>query len=99
MLGLAHACGTGVEDWPTDHTGAAVPSCDAPEAAHATMFYAVDPLDDGPSTLEANDVAGACAIFREVACVAEVHGGCRATNSSSTWLGLALLGLRRRRKP
>jgi hypothetical protein len=98
MLGLAHACGTGAEDWPTDHANQAVPACDAPEVQAATMFVAINPVDDGPSSLEANDIAGACAIFRDVACVAEVQGGCRATRSTSAWLGLLLIRLRRRRK-
>lgn len=101
MLGLAHACGTGVEDWPTDYANQAVPACDAPEVQTATMFVAVGPLDDGPSSLEAGDIAGACAIFREVACVAEVNGGCSAGPhpSSSAWLALVfvvLVALRRK---
>jgi uncharacterized protein (TIGR03382 family) len=99
VLGLAHACGTGDEDWPTDHDNAAVPACDAPDVQTATMFVSVNALDDGPSTLEANDIAGACAIFREVACVYEVNGGCSATKTSTgIWFGLVLVGLRRRRK-
>ncbi len=96
LLGLAHSCGTDTGAWPTDRTGAAVPSCDDPSAAAqaATMFIAVGPLDDGPSTLAPADITGGCAIASEVACVAEVSGGCAAGGGGGRgWLATIIVGL------
>lgn len=88
VLGLAHACGTGTEDWPTNHSGQAVPACSASEVQTATMYIQVAPLDDRASTPEPSDVEGACAIVRDLACVAEVEGGCDASNGRA---GLSLV--------
>jgi len=100
LIGLAHDCGTGTEAWPTDEAGNQVPPCTGAGSATtaATMYYAVDALDDAPSTLEPGDVAGACAIATQVACTAEVAAGCSAARPAHAWPFLLLLALRRRRR-
>ena len=101
-LGLAHDCGTGLEPWPTDRDGTAVPECaDAsPAVRAATMFYVVAPNDTSARTVEASDVTGACAVVAGLSCEADVDGGC-STNGGGGWLGcvsvLFALSLRGRR--
>jgi hypothetical protein len=100
VLGLAHNCGTGLEAWPTDHAGNAVPSCDQPAGSPvtlATMFYRIAPGETHERTIEAGDKAGACAIANGTACERFIEGGCSAARGgSSAWLLLVALGLRKR---
>lgn len=97
-LGLAHNCGTGDEPWPTDHAGAAVPSCASASARvrAATMYYVVAPGDLGPRSVEPSDAAGVCELARERRCEPVVTGGCAAgRGDASPWLiALLLLGQR-----
>lgn len=93
-LGLAHNCGTGDEPWPSDHAGAAVPSCTnaSPQVRAATMFYVVAPGDVGPRTIEASDAAGVCELARARRCEPAVTGACSAARGdASPWWMLALV--------
>jgi hypothetical protein len=101
LLGLAHDCGTGNEPWPTDASGVAVPACEgAPaEALAETMYVSIGPLDDGASTLSADDVTGACTLVSTLRCYPAVTGGCAAAPASTPLVVVAIVvGVRRRRR-
>jgi hypothetical protein len=100
VLGLAHNCGTGFEAWPADETGRRVPACDGsdPSVAAATMFFRVDSGDTSKRRLAPADVAGGCALVRQLSCERAVDGGCSTSSGSPSWIVLAGLAacLRRR---
>jgi len=95
LLGLAHDCGDGVEPWPADQEGRAVPACDAPGVAATTMYPVIEPGVIDARTPKANDIAGACSLaVAEETCTPGVSGGCNAGGRSSLWLLLLVFSAR-----
>lgn len=113
LLGLEHPCRVGGDPPRTDGAGQPVPQCLAatPAMMDATMFNYQDCGETDKSTLSADDVAGACAIYPIAddpgSCerVGDSGGCCDASSGGGFPLGAGLasalvgLVLLRRRRP
>jgi hypothetical protein len=102
MLGLAHDCAIDGATWPSDASGAAVPSCDSADALHVaqTMYIQIQPGDLSKRTLEDGDIEAACAALADLPIASPVTGDCSA-GGPPTGLVIAAavpLAVRRRRR-
>jgi hypothetical protein len=110
LLGLDHTCYDGIGPQPRDGDGDPIPDC-FPESQltdavrDATMYNFQDCGETKKISLEADDVAGACAIYPAANDPGEcrhpdiIGGFCSAGGGAATWWWLvlvALVGLRLR---